>query len=513
MKAPRCALPVAAIAFLLMAGLAVSSPNQKQPRTQYPLYILTYDHGGIILWGADQFRQSLRSAVSWLDRYPDFKIGLDNEAYAYDELARNYPEILGELKGYLKKYEGRLGIGTSTYGQPLSAFITEESNIRQIESALRTCEERLGVRPRVYLMSEHAMHSQIPQILEGFAFQGAVMRTHFMMYGYNPTFNVPIGWWIGSDESRLPAIPTYEGEGASFGTTTEDNFILNHYPSKQCQVSLEDYRRHFPRIRPLLASRADDAAVRQEGLVAQYSGHPEYQWILLEELFGLFPRPQAALQTGANDFKTRMPWGYCGNWIWNQGREAEVSVLTAERLAALSWLAGDQSRERRIEEAWKNVLTAQHHDIQICGLLQDADRFLTDSLAASSDVKNASLVFLAGRMGNGGLVQVNVFNPMSWARKEWITARITIRKKAAEGVVVRKGESRLPTLLLADAAVAGSSDRDCLVAFQAEVPGLAVTAYSIDTDPSPTSGTSGIEVDESQLVIRTPDWNVQLSPG
>ena len=47
--------------------------------------------------------------------------------------------------------------------------------------------------PPVYLMSKHAMHSQIPQILNGFGYDGANMRTHYMMYGYNPTFNVPIG--------------------------------------------------------------------------------------------------------------------------------------------------------------------------------------------------------------------------------------------------------------------------------------------------------------------------------
>lgn len=66
-------------------------------------------------------------------------------------------------------------------------------------------------------MSEHAMHSQIPQIINGFGFDGAIMRTHFMMYGYNPTFNYPIGLWEGIDGSRISTIPTYEGEGAALG--------------------------------------------------------------------------------------------------------------------------------------------------------------------------------------------------------------------------------------------------------------------------------------------------------
>ena len=65
-----------------------------------PLYLLTYDHGGLVLWGGDHFVQYLRSAVEWMDRYPSFKIGLDNEAYTYDQMARANPEILQEIRKY-----------------------------------------------------------------------------------------------------------------------------------------------------------------------------------------------------------------------------------------------------------------------------------------------------------------------------------------------------------------------------------------------------------------------------
>ena len=59
-------------------------------------------------------------------------------------------------------------------------FISDESNIRQIAYALDTERKIFNYRPPVYLMSEHAMHSQIPQIINGFGFDGAIMRTHFM---------------------------------------------------------------------------------------------------------------------------------------------------------------------------------------------------------------------------------------------------------------------------------------------------------------------------------------------
>ena len=50
-----------------------------------------------------------------------------------------------------------------------------------------------------------------------------------------------------------------------------------------------------------------------------------------------------AMVTTPNDFTVRMPWGYCGNKIWNDSRKAEISVLFAERLAAVEFLNGGKS--------------------------------------------------------------------------------------------------------------------------------------------------------------------------
>lgn len=67
-----------------------------------PLHMLTYDHGGPVLWGKDHFVEHLRSAVSWLDRYPSFKIGLDNEVHTYDQFAEEAPEVIEEIRKYPK---------------------------------------------------------------------------------------------------------------------------------------------------------------------------------------------------------------------------------------------------------------------------------------------------------------------------------------------------------------------------------------------------------------------------
>ncbi len=477
-----------------------------------PLYLLTYDHGGLVLWGRDHFVKYLHSAVEWLDRYPSFKIGLDNEAYTYDKLAEQDPAVIEEIRGILRKYRGRFGIGTCTYGQPLSVFVNEESNIRQIEYALAADRKYFGVAPDVYLMSEHAMHAQIPQLLRGFGFRGAIMRTHYMMYGYNPVFDVPIGWWVGLDGSRVATIPTYKGEGAQFGKTTIDNWILTRYPSKDAPRSPADFRKEFSRIQPLLASRADDAGLRKEELVKECEGKPGFQWVLLEELLPLFPAPREELRTSANDFVVRMPWGYCGNEIWNASRRAETGVLTAERIAALATLAGEDSGEKDLERAWKSLLVAQHHDIQICGLLADARRFLSESIHTSQDITTKSLRRLGLRMTSGGFPQLVIFNPVSWRRQSWIEVPVSFDKGFARNLEVRHEGKVVPSVILAADSYSDGNLREARLAVLADLDGLSVGTFELHPAAAGSmAGDAGaLQVDHQKLALTTPLWKVQF---
>jgi len=292
------------------------------------------------------------------------------------------------------------------------------------------------------------------------------MRTHFMMYGYNPQFDVAIGWWVGLDGSRIATVPTYKDEGASYGKVTDDNQFLTRYPTI-VKSSPEDFRKKFARIKPLLATRADDSKLRQEGLVKEYEGKPGYRWILVDEILPNFPAPTEEMKTAPNDFHARMPWGYCGNEIWNQNRRAEVGVLTAERVAALAHLVGaTENHEEELRQAWKNLLVGQHHDIQITGILKDARRFLGAANDTSGRVTQGAMGYVASHMKGGGVTQVTVFNPCSWARKEWV-----------EGVL-------------------------------ADVPGLAFASYAAGG----TKAAAGVEIDSSKLAVSTPHWRIRLNP-
>jgi alpha-mannosidase len=487
---------------------AVQSYPKIKTSTDKPMYMISYDHGGIILWGKDHFIKYLATARDWLDKYPGFKIGLDNEAYFYDYLNESDTALLQKIKSLLKIYPGRFGIGTCTYGQPLSQFINEESNIRQIGYALETEKEIFKVTPTVYLMSEHAMHSQIPQILNGFGFQGAVMRTHYMNFGYNPTYDSPIGWWTGMDGSRIPAIPTYKGEGNEFGSDTEDNNILCCYPSESCHEPLEAFREKFSGIDPLIATRADDSGLRHEELVKEYEGNKKFKWILAEEIFHLFPGPVDVYKTLPDDFHVRMPWGYCGNEIWNRSRKAEVNVLTAERIAALELMKNGKNHEAALKSSWKNLLVGQHHDIQICGVVKDARRFLGASDSISESVISSSMHFFASRMKGGSLSQITIFNPLSVVRKEWLTVPLTLPGEI-RSIELKIGEKNVPFETIRSEYDRNSKLTHFELIILVEIPPLGIQSISVNKGrqkPEP----AGIQFNRDSMIISTPFWKIRL---
>ncbi len=386
------------------------------------MYLMSYDHGGYVFW-RERFYEKLLEAEQLLRKYPNFKIGLDNESFAYEEFGRTDPKVIEKIKSMLKEFKGRFGIGASTYGQPLSAFVCEESNYRQLTYAIRTNLEIFGVTPPVYAISEHALHSQLPQLLNQVGYKQAIIRTHFMMYGYNPTINAPYCSWIGDDGSSIPAVPTYDGEGAQFGKTTVDNWFLTRWPDVTDE-SPEDFAEQFKHIEPLLASRYDDLDLRCERMIEHTVENQQYKWVLLEDLGDIYDGvEQTPFVTKPDDFTLRMPWGYCGGELMRLVRMCENNCVVAERCDAAAYILTGESMQKDMETAWKNALIMQHHDLQICGLIDETQAFSDASLTASNHVIDRSMEIIANSF-NRGENSVVIFNPLDKSVEMPVKVRI-----------------------------------------------------------------------------------------
>jgi len=207
-----------------------------------------------------------------------------------------------------------------------------------------------------------------------------------------------------------------------------------------------------------------------------------------------------------------MPWGYCGNEIWNRCREAEVSVLTAERLATIAVLLGGEGYETQLTRAWKNLLVAQHHDVQITGLVADARRFLNTSMESSTEVANFALRYVAAQMAGGKNAQVTVFNPHSWHREEWLEVDVPLPTSAGGSLTVQQNGHPVPCYLVAAQSGTNGLPQSSRLAIWADLPGLACASYAITADAVEPTAAAGTEMDAQHLSFRTPNWSIRLDP-
>ena len=383
------------------------------------LYILTYEHGGYVLWG-DWLKPRLKNIADWLEKYPKLRIGLDYESFTFDEYTRCDPEIVETVGELLKKYPDRVGLGATTYGQPLALTISEESNARQLSYAVRTNLHYFGITPNVYSISEFALHNQTPQLISQCGYDAALLRSHVMGYGYPKNFDSAWGLWIGKDKTAIPSVPTYPEQGRGYNCTTLDNWILSRWSEGKAGYEPEDFEEKFKKYKPLLASRYDDVCQPIERLTEYIESKDNYEYVLLEDIPKIYGEATDILDTTDNDFHVQMPWGYCGNEIFNGVRASEVNAVKAEKLNAFSVILGGESLEKQSEDAWKYAMAAQHHDVTICGLLDLARRFIPESLGLADGVRADSLSFVASRFADKNGDSILVTNLHSFAVDEWV---------------------------------------------------------------------------------------------
>lgn len=102
-------------------------------------------------------------------------------------------------------------------------------------------------------------------------------------------------------------------------------------------------------------------------------------------------------------------------------RDSEEWMLNAEKLASLAWLDGDAYPQAQLNDAWKNVLFNQFHDLAagsgIGIIYQEAQRDYDQVHWATDEVSSRSLKTIAAHVNTDGKgVPVLVFNPLAWER-------------------------------------------------------------------------------------------------
>jgi len=155
-----------------------------------------------------------------------------------------------------------------------------------------------------------------------------------------------------------------------------------------------------------------------------------------------------------------MSLGKNGDVFRRLSRSAEDTLLAAESLSALMGLFGrpyphwDVYPTWELEEAWRELLSAQHHDNDECeGLCGHVGKFSYErSLSLSREVLNRALALLAKRV-NAPAGRIVAYNPLGWTRTAAVTTpggAVVLAELPACGYAVVDSEAQDAAPVVAD---------------------------------------------------------------
>lgn len=377
-----------------MPGRLLVTMSQK-----IPLVYTFGNHGHWVdmewLWGYTVFP----SAVQDMDAYcrgSEVKGGVNFDGIGFEKLAGEDPERLALLKQLIS--EGKAEVIGGSYGQPYGLFQGGESNIRQRLFGIRTAIRLLGTRPRTFWEEEFDFYPQLPQMLRGFGFTGASL--YFQWTWHTPEIpfeEAPVIAWQGIDGTTIP-------------TATRNRMNLHQWP-EDFKILLDDLAANPP---------ADDSTAPPYAVLQWLELMPTPDWMCRSELMAPMlaelkkdHRFEILAMTLAEylalwkdqDLPVRQ---YSMDEVWHGmtlGKNGdnhpktsawlEHRILEAETAAAILSLFGrpykpwDVYPTWELEEAWRHLLAAQHHDNHecegLCGHVAEAQFAYARTLLEQSD--------------------------------------------------------------------------------------------------------------------------------
>lgn len=325
------------------------------------------------LWGYSVMPGSVADMLRFC-RETGAKGCVNFDGIGYEKMASEAPEALADLRASIQ--EGTVEPVGCSYGQPYGLFHGGESNVRQRIFGVRAALRLLGVRPRVFWEEEFDFFPQLPQILASCGFESGSLYFQWTWHTPEvPLEDCPAIWWEAPDGSRLL-------------TATRNRWNLHQWP-EDFALLLDDLASSdsIP-VDPLLIQQwlelmpSGDWMCRSELMI------PMLRRLLADDRFsvqvGTLGEHLEAIRGEVGD--ERIPVRrYCMEDVWhgmslgkNGDRmrrasvRAEQSIREAETLAAILSLFGrpyaqwDVYPVWELEEAWRELLAAQHHDNDEC---------------------------------------------------------------------------------------------------------------------------------------------------
>jgi len=431
--------------------------DARRPAGAPTVYCIDGYHGGITFWDWLALpRGGFWYEYCWnlvgrllIDRAlarPSLHTVFDVDGHTFEQMARRRPQDMARLAQAV--HAGAIEVVNGTYGQPLSLTVSGEAIVRHFYYGLRAIEEAIGSRVDSFLSQEPLFFPQMPQVLGGFGFRRAVLRTHWAPFGSDPGADAAVVDWRAPDGSEMPTVPRYAF--TDYGWLRPDHRGLEKGGLTGADLTrwgrdqLDSLRRRAEIhgvVRPLLSRVADfhmvdparpDAPLANARALAGQGA----RFLTVREYFQDSVDERETAAWDVDDLPAAIPWGLGAELLLRARTEAEGDLLAAERLDAISQGLGMGSQSAKLDAAWKDLLQAQHHDLHVCGPWHSRPHAKSMAevgadlawLAAQGAraVALAAQAYLAARVdtsasgGGTGEQPFLVFNPSPWPRREFI---------------------------------------------------------------------------------------------
>lgn len=320
------------------------------------------------------------------------------DGIGYEKMAAECPESLAELRAMIEA--GQVEPVGCSYGQPYGLFQPGESNVRQFTYGVRSTRRLLGVRPQTFWEEEFYFFPQLPQVLRRCGYTGANLFFQWTWHTPElPKENASLILWEGIDGSRLPALPrntlNVHQWPEDFDGLLEQGLIndlerpaivqwLELMPSKDWMCRSEVL---LPRLKELMGDKRFDVRPRTSAqLIAELIEAHEGGSVSPGREGGIPADPWPTGRGRWDALASRVPVRYYApDDVWHgmtlgknadlhprTCRRVERQILAAESISALAGLLGrpyaswDVYPTWEIDEAWRELLAAQHHDNHEC---------------------------------------------------------------------------------------------------------------------------------------------------
>jgi alpha-mannosidase len=475
-------------------------------------------------------------AMEVADRPPFAKTLLNLDARAYEFMAEKFPEVTARLKKYLDA--GKVELIGGTYSQPMGTMYSGESNIRQIVLGREIIRKALGYEMITFLEEEEFTHPQVPQMARaaGFRYASLAQLDTWGKAGI-PVLEFNAIQWQGVDGTTIPTVPRNSLFGFSPDVkklTASPAFAALKKAGMPLIFTWEEFGWEPP---------DNPAYLRTPEKYQQVADQSPVEFVTLAEYMQKYHlNPKDTLQLQLESWDKLLTWGLGGDQIRILDRKVEQLLLAAERFDAIASTMGFPSQTELLDRGWRNLLTAQSHDVGLCEYsrwqgdrmapldrIEDQHnytwgnigyRHLDGAQAEAKQALNRALGHIAKNVhlssARNDARPLLVFNPHGWARQGIAaTGRIYPLPAGTRGVHVRNAAGQtVPSQIVKSERNADGTLIVADVAFAAgNTPGVGYDTYQLEfaresAAPSPTP----LRIDESALTMENDHVKVQLSP-